>query len=129
MTHTEELLTALVESAGDEEAAAVVGLWIARNHRERARLMWARPEAPARAPSYLAWVGEQDCALCRAPAPSEAHHYGPRGVGQKTDDYRCVPVCRRCHERAHAHPRELAETIRRAMVTTLVTYLRIVEQT
>lgn len=32
-----------------------------------------------------------------APAPSDAHHTGRRGVGQKADDYGAVPLCRACH--------------------------------
>jgi hypothetical protein len=40
--------------------------------------------------------------VCCRPAPSDPHHVGRRGVGQKTDDYRTVPLCRRCHDEFHA---------------------------
>lgn len=53
--------------------------------------------APLRAPAYLAFVRELPCAVCRAPAPSEAHHFGPHGTGTKTDDTRVVPLCTSCH--------------------------------
>ncbi len=42
-----------------------------------------------------------------AAGPSDPHHYGTGGgMGQKTDDYRTVPLCRRCHDHFHDH-REL----------------------
>lgn len=57
--------------------------------------------APMRSPAFLAFVRQHPCAICGAAGPSEAHHYGPRGMGQKTDDLRCVPLCRRCHDQWH----------------------------
>lgn len=58
-------------------------------------------DPPARARNYMDWVASKPCCSCRAPAPSDPHHYGSRGMGQKTDDYRVVPLCRRCHDAFH----------------------------
>lgn len=58
-----------------------------------------RPREPYRCPVYLAYVRSQPCCSCGAPGPSDPHHSGLRGVGQKADDYSCVPLCRPCHER------------------------------
>lgn len=80
-------------------------------------------------PKYLAHVRTRACCICAAPAPSEPHHYGPRGLGQKTDDRRTVPICRCCHDRWHDHgtiaPYSRAETERefyRAQVDALLAY-------
>lgn len=56
-----------------------------------------RPRRPARDGAYLDYVRSWACTSCGAPPPSEAHHVGPRGVSQKTDDYRTVPLCHACH--------------------------------
>lgn len=56
-------------------------------------------QPPARSRSYLAFVRLHACANpgCRLPGPSEADHFGRRGLGQKTDDFRTVPLCAECH--------------------------------
>lgn len=64
-----------------------------------------KPRAPTRSETFLAWVREKPCASCRMPGPSDPHHYGPRGMGQKTDDHRVVPLCRACHDHFHQHAR------------------------
>lgn len=58
-----------------------------------------RPEPPLRSASYLAMVRAWPCCGCGRPAPSEAHHAGRRGVGQKASDLLTVPLCRPCHQR------------------------------
>jgi len=60
-----------------------------------------KPAKPTRSGQYLAFVRAEPCASCRAPGPSDPHHWGPRGMGQKTDDHRTVPLCRRCHDHFH----------------------------
>lgn len=79
---------------------------VARLARARAAaaplLAQPKPPPPARSQTYLAFVRGKPCCACSAPAPSDPHHYGRRGMGQKTDDYRTVPLCRRCHDRWHA---------------------------
>ena len=62
--------------------------------RERAQ---PKPPAPRRSKSYLAFVRKLDCCNCGTPGPSDPHHEGKRGVGQKTSDMLVVPLCRRCH--------------------------------
>ena len=56
-----------------------------------------KPEPPARSPRYLTYVQAEPCCGCDAPAPSEAHHEGPRGVSQKASDFLTAPLCWRCH--------------------------------
>jgi hypothetical protein len=67
-----------------------------------------KPPKPMRDAAYLAFVREQPCCVGRDGAtkswcdgPVVAHHHGPRGMGQKTDDYRCVPLCDRHHREFH----------------------------
>lgn len=129
-----KVLSDFEERLGPELVAALVGAWLGKHHRERPRLMYARPEAPARAQHYLAFVREQDCAWCQSPGTGviHAHHHGPRGMGQKTDDYRTVPLCARCHNQEHAGAyldNGEERDIYAAQIDTLVRYLRIVEQT
>ena len=56
-----------------------------------------KPPAPRRSKHYLAFVRKLDCCNCGTPGPSDPHHEGKRGVGQKTSDMLVVPLCRRCH--------------------------------
>ena len=56
-----------------------------------------KPLAPRRSKPYLAFVRKLDCCNCGTPGPSDPHHEGKRGVGQKTSDMLVVPLCRRCH--------------------------------
>lgn len=57
-----------------------------------------RPRSRYRSPVYLAFVRARPCCSCGTAGPSDPHHDGERGVGQKADDYACVPLCRRCHK-------------------------------
>ena len=61
-----------------------------------------------RSKSYLKWVRSQDCALCGAPGPSDAHHLigigGMGGMGTKAPDSAVMPLCRGCHSRIHRMP-------------------------
>ncbi len=79
----------------------------------------------------MAFVREWPCCSCTAPGPSDPHHFGSRGMGQKTDDFRCVPLCRRCHDIFHdtnALPAlDKASTklfLLQRQVDTLVAYLK-----
>ena len=59
-------------------------------------------DPPARRRAYLTYVRAHDCCVCQKPGPSVAHHHGHGGgMAQKTDDFRCVPLCRTCHEAYH----------------------------
>jgi hypothetical protein len=62
-----------------------------------------KPPKPMRSNAYLAFVRQRACMCCLADGPSDAHHFGPRGMGEKTDDYRTVPLCASCHRHFHDH--------------------------
>lgn len=50
-----------------------------------------------RSAKYRAWVRSLDCVVCSVSQGIEAAHTGPRGLGQKSSDYSCIPLCRRHH--------------------------------
>lgn len=54
----------------------------------------------------LQWVKSLPCLAPKAPAGcsdvTEAHHAGPRGMGQKAQDQTAVPLCRDHHRHWHA---------------------------
>lgn len=62
---------------------------------------------PLRDAAYLRHVRTLDCCVGRDGAsgpcsgPVVAHHHGPRGMGEKTDDYRSVPLCDGHHREFH----------------------------
>lgn len=58
-----------------------------------------RPE-PTRSEDYKAFVRRHPCVGCRKPA-DEAHHFGPRGMGEKCSDLYCVPLCMAEHKEFH----------------------------
>jgi hypothetical protein len=55
---------------------------------------------PHKVPDYLEFVREHACS------------YGPRGMSQKTSDYRTVALCMNCHREFHNRG-ELVEWITR----------------
>lgn len=59
----------------------------------------------ARSAAFLEFVRSQPCVGCMAPPRNDAHHWGARGVGIKTEDYRTVPLCRMCHQTFHQQGR------------------------
>lgn len=72
----------------------------ARHHERLAHLSpQPKPKKPSRSVAYLQHVRQHDCCNCGAFGPSDPDHVGPRGVGQKTSDYNCIPLCRACHRR------------------------------
>lgn len=56
---------------------------------------------PLRSRGYLAWVRSQACCNCHRVRNIQAHHHGTRGISQKTDDLRAVPLCFDCHQGFH----------------------------
>lgn len=58
-----------------------------------------------RNPKYLAWIREHPCAVCGAPAQSEAHHARKLDPGRptqnKVSDYNAIPLCTVCHSYEH----------------------------
>lgn len=63
-----------------------------------------KPPKPLRDAAYLARVRGRMCCMLsgRCAGPIVAHHHGPRGMGEKTDDYRTVPLCDVHHREFHA---------------------------
>lgn len=51
-------------------------------------------------PDYTAWLRTRHCLVCDA-YPSEAHHAGRRGLGQRAHDHTAVPLCRKHHAAWH----------------------------
>ncbi len=90
-----------------------------------------KPRKPARSSRYLVFVRTKACLLCGRVAPSRAHHHGPRGMGEKTDDYRSIPLCDEDHDGYHTgnRPQLTPELVAHAQRELLVEYLRLVEGT
>lgn len=60
-----------------------------------------KPPGPVRSDAFKAFVRTKPCMFCGARPPSDPHHVGPHGIGEKTDDSRTVPCCRKCHDEYH----------------------------
>lgn len=57
-------------------------------------------DLPERDPDYLDYVRTQPCILCGVQHRSEAHHakVGQNiAVAMKTEDFRAIPLCHKCH--------------------------------
>lgn len=46
---------------------------------------------------YRAWINQQPCLLCGIQKQSEAAHPHNNGTAAKCDDWKCLPLCVRCH--------------------------------
>lgn len=55
------------------------------------------PVKPARDEKFKAFVRKLCCVVCGSYRLVEAAHFGPHGIGQKSCDYTCLPLCLRCH--------------------------------
>ena len=65
-----------------------------------------RPSKPIRSRAYLRWVASQPCAICGSTKGIDAHHWAPtRGLSQKVNDTRAVPLCRSHHDEFHQRGR------------------------
>lgn len=60
---------------------------------------------PYRDKKYLEWITKQP-SIVTGQRPSVYHHEGPRGIGQKTDDYRTLPLSDRQHQLIHNKGKE-----------------------
>ena len=58
-----------------------------------------KPQPPQKSRTWLDFVRRLPCCFCGKAAPSDPHHHGKRGVGQKVRDTLCIPLCRDCHTR------------------------------
>lgn len=73
-------------------------------------------------------VRRNPCAACGTPHSIEAHHEGPRGLGQKTSDWLAVPLCTRCHATRHANPAVDTGFAERLYEWQIRSFLRIIEE-
>jgi len=48
-------------------------------------------------PAYRSFVRSQPCCICGNTRGIEAAHTGPHGLGQKSPDTSCIPLCREHH--------------------------------
>src|SRR5260370_32165269 len=48
---------------------------------------------PSHTPAYLSFSRRQPCCVCGKSWGVEASHTGPRGLGQKSSDESCIPLC------------------------------------
>lgn len=83
-----------------------------------------------RSEAYLDFIRHKPCILCGSPPKSDPHHQGYRGLGQKTDDTRTVPLCRKCHREFHDlrdkdKKEELIEEMESYMVDFLTEFLKL----
>lgn len=56
----------------------------------------------ARSEAYKSWIRSLPCLCCLK--PSEPHHEpaeGQGGMGMKSSDYRCIPLCSYHHRERH----------------------------
>ena len=67
---------------------------------------------PPRSPKYLAWVRTLPCSICGR-WPVESAHMGAHGIGQKSSDFSCIPLCpdhhRTAQDAAHQLGRRFAQ--------------------
>jgi len=52
---------------------------------------------PTQDPAYLKFLRSLPCVICFSSRNVEAAHTGPHGIGQKSCDYSCIPLCRQHH--------------------------------
>lgn len=78
----------------------VTGRAIVKKATRRKPDVVATGRGPLRFPEYRRWVKTKPCLFCFANVV-DPHHYGPKGLGQTTDDTRLTPVCRQAHDALH----------------------------
>lgn len=67
--------------------------WLAWEIHARHIRPWRKARrGPPRDWRYRQWVRSLPCLVCHS-APSQAAHTGPHGIGQKSSDYSCIPLC------------------------------------
>ena len=52
---------------------------------------------PVEDDAYKRFIRRLPCAVCSRTRRIEAAHFGPHGLGQKSDDRQCLPLCVTCH--------------------------------
>jgi hypothetical protein len=94
-----EALRAAVEaSAAQLDARRLEALRRAQWKLDQPRKQWGKLKKPrATDPAYKRWIRGHPCLVCGATQGVEAAHTGPHGVGIKSDDRTCLPLCRTDH--------------------------------
>jgi len=63
---------------------------------------------PTRDADYTRFIKRLPCVACLRTWWIDPAHTGPHGIGQKSSDLSCIPLCRRCHDQFDADPRGFA---------------------
>lgn len=64
---------------------------------------------PARDPLYLRFIKSLPCLACSRTWWVDPCHTGPHGIGQKSDDYSSIPLCRKHHHEFDSAPAAFIE--------------------
>lgn len=64
---------------------------------------------PARDPEYRKYIKRLPCVVCLKTWWIDPAHTGPHGIGQKSSDLDCIPLCRRHHDEFDRAPQQFAE--------------------
>lgn len=68
-----------------------------------------RAVQPVRDPLYRRFIKSLPCVACLKTWNVDPCHTGPHGVGQKSCDLSCIPLCRKHHQEYDANPVKFAE--------------------
>ena len=68
-----------------------------------------RGSKPSRDIEYRRFIKRLPCVACLRTWWIDPAHTGPHGIGQKSCDFSCIPLCRPCHREFDANPRAFAE--------------------
>lgn len=64
---------------------------------------------PARDPLYRRFIKTFPCVACARNWWVECCHTGPHALSQKSSDYDCIPLCRKCHPEFDSNPALFAQ--------------------
>lgn len=67
---------------------------------------------PVRDPAYKRFIRALPCVACLKTWWIESCHTGGHGIGQKSSDWDCIPLCRACHALYDADPRGFAARLK-----------------
>ena len=61
-------------------------------------------EIPEVNPAYRRFIKRFPCVSCGQTWGIDPCHTGPHGIGQKSSDKSCIPLCRKCHDEFDSGP-------------------------
>lgn len=70
---------------------------------------WSKPR---RDPLYRRFIKSLPCFACGQTWQVDPCHTGPHAISQKADDYTCIPLCRKCHDRYDKAPYDFQARMR-----------------